>query len=147
MAWKLAKGKANVKVAGVSKSNRQTAIKHLTKYSPDTVKVTLIREKQNIFDNNAIAVMVSVNNSQAYKIGYITAAVAKLLSGVIDNITTIKASLQAITGGYYPDMMRGLRLSLSIWEEGKPQSTKEKSLTRPPTKATCKTRTPHGADT
>lgn len=114
MAWKLAKGKATVKVAGVSKGGRQTAIKHLTKYSPGTVKVTLIREKQNIFDNNAIAVMVSVNNSQAYKMGYITAAVAKLLSGVNDNITTIKASLQAITGGYYPDMMCGLRLSLSI---------------------------------
>ena len=114
MAWKLAKGKATVKVAGVSKSNRQTAIQHLTKYSPDTVKVTLIRENRNSYDNNAIAVMVSANGSQAYKMGYISAAVAKLLSGVIDNITTIKASLQTITGGYYTDMMYGLKLSLSF---------------------------------
>ncbi len=114
MAWKLAKGKAAVKVSGVSKYRRQVAIRHLAKYAPEVVKVALIRENTNIYDNNAIAVMVSVNGSQAYKIGYIPAAVAKLLSGVIDNITTINASLKAITGGYYADMMSGLKLSLSI---------------------------------
>ena len=44
----------------------------------------------------------------------ISAAVACLLSGVIDNITTVNARLQAITGGFYADMVQGLRLTLSI---------------------------------
>ncbi|MDD6488224.1 MAG: HIRAN domain-containing protein [Clostridia bacterium] len=114
MAWRLAKNKAVVKVAGVSKGNRQTAIKHLEKYAADTVNVTLAREQANKFDSNAIAVYVSVKGSKAYKIGYIQACIAKLLSEIMDNITTIKASLKAITGGFYEDMLQGLLLNLSI---------------------------------
>jgi hypothetical protein len=114
MAWKLAKSQATVKVAGVSQGNRQVAINHLRHYSPECVQVSLTRESHNQYDSNAIAVNVSVNGSKAYKMGYIPAAVAALLSEVIDNITEIKAGLQAIVGGYYADMMSGLRLNLSI---------------------------------
>ena len=113
-AWRLAKSKAAVKVAGVSKYNRQTALDHLRRYAAECVQITLQRESRNTYDSNAIAVLVSVNGSRAYKMGYIPAAVASILSGVIDNITEIKASLQTITGGFYADMMSGLRLNLSI---------------------------------
>lgn len=114
MAWRLAKGTATVRVAGVSKGNRQTAIEHLKHYNTALVDVSLARENTNIYDSNAIAVFITVGNSTTYKIGYIPAAVAQLLSGVIDNISKIKASIQAITGGFYTDMMSGLRLNLSI---------------------------------
>lgn len=113
MAWKLHKGTASVKVAGVTKERRQEAIEHLSRYNPETVSFSLLREKQNSFDLNAIAVYASVGNGKPYKMGYISAAVACLLSGV-DNITTVNARLQAITGGFYADMVQGLRLSLSI---------------------------------
>lgn len=113
MAWKLHKGTASVKVAGVTKERRQEAIEHLSRYNPETVSFSLLREKQNSFDLNAIAVYASVGNGKPYKMGYISAAVACLLSGVID-ITAINARLQAITGGFYADMVQGLRLSLSI---------------------------------
>lgn len=113
MAWKLAKGKASVKVAGVTKERRQEAIEHFSRYNPETVSFSLLREKQNSFDLNAIAVYASVGSGKAYKMGYISAAVACLLSGV-DNITAVNARLQAITGGFYADMVQGLRLSLSI---------------------------------
>ena len=113
-AWRLAKSKAAVKVAGVSKYNRQTALDHLRNYAAECVQITLQRESRNTYDSNAIAVLVSVNGSRFYKMGYIPAAIASILSGVIDNITEIKASLQAITGGFYADMMSGLRLNLSI---------------------------------
>ena len=113
-AWRLAKSKAAVKVAGVSKGNRQAAIEHLRRYTAESVQVTLKRESGNTYDGNAIAVFASVNGSKAYKMGYIPAAVAALLSGVIDTVTTLKASVQAITGGYYADMMSGLRLNLSF---------------------------------
>lgn len=114
MAWKLAKGKASVKVAGVTKERRQEAIEHLSRYNPEMVSFSLLREKQNSFDLNAIAVYASVGNGKPYKIGYISAAVACLLSDIIDNITTVNARLQAITGGFYADMVQGLRLTLSI---------------------------------
>lgn len=113
MAWKLAKGKASVKVAGVTKERRQEAIEHLSRYNPEMVSFSLLREKQNSFDLNAIAVYASVGNGKPYKMGYISAAIACLLSGVID-ITAVNARLQAITGGFYADMVQGLRLTLSI---------------------------------
>ncbi|WP_329961417.1 HIRAN domain-containing protein [Ruminococcus sp.] len=72
------------------------------------------RESDNQYDRNAIAVYASVGSGKPYKMGYISAAVACLLSGIIDNITTVNARLQAITGGFYADMVQGLRLSLSI---------------------------------
>lgn len=114
MAWKLAKGKASVKVAGVTKERRQEAIEHLSRYNPERVSFSLQREKQNSFDRNAIAVYARVKGGKPYKMGYVSAAVACLLSGVIDNITAINARLQAITGGFYADMVQGLRLTLSI---------------------------------
>lgn len=52
--------------------------------------------------------------AKPYKMGYISASVACLLSGIIDNITAVNARLQAVTGGFYADMLQGLRLSLSI---------------------------------
>ena len=113
-AWRLAKSKAAVKVAGVSKYNRQTALDHLRSYAAESVQITLQRESRNIYDSNAIAVLVSVNGSRTYKMGYIPAAAAAILSGVMDKVTEIRASLQAITGGFYADMMSGLRLNLSI---------------------------------
>ena len=114
MAWKLHKGTASVKVAGVTKGRRQEAIEHLSRYNPETVSLVLNRESDNQYDSNAIAVYASVGKSKPYKMGYISAAVACLLSGVIDSITAINARFQAVTGGFYADMVQGLRLSLSI---------------------------------
>ena len=98
----------------MSKGNRQVAIDHLRSYAAECVQVTLQRESRNTYDSNAIAVLVSVNGSKAYKMGYIPAAVAAILSEVRDTVTEIRASLQAITGGFYEDMMSGLRLNLEI---------------------------------
>ena len=47
-AWRLAKSKAAVKVAGVSKGNRQVAIDHLRSYAAECVQVTLQREPERI---------------------------------------------------------------------------------------------------
>lgn len=116
LAWRLAKGKASVKVAGVTKGNRQKAIEHLKRYSLDMVSFILKREPNNIYDSNAISVYAKVGNSKMYKMGYISAVVSNLLCGVIDNITSIKATLQAITGGFYVDMVQGIRLHLSTEE-------------------------------
>ncbi|MDD6490202.1 MAG: HIRAN domain-containing protein [Clostridia bacterium] len=112
LAWRLIKGVANIKVSGVSKHQR--AIEHLRRYDSKDIKVVLQREANNTYDKNAIAVLVSVNNSASYKIGYVPRKIAALLYEIMDNITNINASLQAIVGGYYKDMMSGIRLNLVI---------------------------------
>ena len=116
LAWRLAKGKASVKVAGVTKGNRQQAIEHIKRYRLDMVSFKIKGESNNINDSNAISVYAKVGNSKMYKMGYISAVVSNLLCGVIDNITSIKATLQAITGGFYVDMVQGIRLHLSTEE-------------------------------
>ncbi len=72
-AWELIKGNTiESKIAGVTKGNRQKALHRiLTHYTPNQVRVWLERDKANLHDNNAVAVMISVNSSVAYKIGYI----------------------------------------------------------------------------
>lgn len=81
-AWSLIKGKAiESKVAGVTKGNRQKALHRiLTHYTPNQVRVWLERDKANLHDNNAVAVMISVNNSKSYKIGYISKNLAYVIS-------------------------------------------------------------------
>lgn len=81
-AWELIKGNTiESKVAGVTKGNRQKALHRiLTHYTPNQVRVCLERDKAILHDNNAVAVMISVNRSVAYKIGYIPKNLAYVIS-------------------------------------------------------------------
>lgn len=81
-AWELIKGNTiESKVAGVTKGNRQKALHRIfTHYKPKQVRVWLERDKANLHDNNAVAVIISVNGSVAYKIGYIPSNLAYVIS-------------------------------------------------------------------
>ena len=81
-AWELIKGNTiESKIAGVTKGNRQKALARIAAaYRPNQVRVWLERDKANLHDNNAIAVMISVNRSVAYKIGYIPKNLAYVIS-------------------------------------------------------------------
>lgn len=81
-AWELIKGNTiESKIAGVTKGNRQKALHRLlTHYTPNQVNVWLERDKANLHDNNAVAVIISVNDSVAYKIGYIPSSLAYVIS-------------------------------------------------------------------
>ena len=98
IAWTLAKGH-EVKVNGTTFSTRQEAIERLTRYPMEQVRFTLLREESNLHDKNAVSVMVSVNGSQAYKIGYIPAVIAPTVSAILNNGTAIRTQLKAIVGG------------------------------------------------
>lgn len=113
LAWAMAKG-TTTKIAGTSKLNRQEALRRLTMYSPSETQFKLIRESDNIYDSNAVAVCVSVKGSRQYKIGYIPAQTAKIVSAVLDRGLNMNAGLNAIVGGYVDGMMYGLRLELCI---------------------------------
>jgi len=113
LAWAMAKGQ-DTAVNGVTFGNRQKAIERLTRYTPEQVKFTFTRELDNAFDKNAVAVMVSVNGSTQYKIGYVPAATAPLVSAILNNGANIKAKLKAIVGGWADGISYGLRLSMSL---------------------------------
>ena len=72
-AWELIKGNTiSTKIAGVTKGNRQLALHRIaTLYRSEQVKITLERDRTNLFDNNAVKVLVSINGSDSYEIGFI----------------------------------------------------------------------------
>ena len=111
-AWELIKGNTiESKVAGVTKGNRQKALHRiLTHYTPNQVRVWLERDKANLHDNNAIAVMISVNRSVAYKIGYIPRNLAYVISAGI----SLKTVFKEVRGHYTRFMNYGAVITLQL---------------------------------
>jgi len=71
IAWQIIKNGLSVSVAGVTFGNRQTALKRITAYDVSQRKVYLEPEPGNPFDHSAVKVLVSINNSAKYHLGYL----------------------------------------------------------------------------
>jgi hypothetical protein len=97
-------GSFELKVTGVSFGSRQIALQRLTTYDPSEIEVTLDPEPENPVDKNAVAVMVSVNGSPAYRIGYVPASETKTVKTIHG-----KPSIKVLVGDTY-----GARLTLAI---------------------------------
>ena len=95
LAWAMGNGKETA-VAGTTYENRQAALERLTQYSPEEVSFTLEREPDNRYDQNAVAVMVTVNGSKPYRIGYVPAVSAPVVSAMLGNGTGVKARLSRL---------------------------------------------------
>ncbi len=113
VAWQLSKQGGVSTVAGVTYENRQRLIQRLTRYDASKITVTLHRDKQNIFDPNAIAVVASVEGKGSAVIGYIPALAALKVARLMDKGITIKTMLEHIVGGY-DGLSYGLRVRLAI---------------------------------
>ena len=114
-AWATVKAKRIFcKVSGVTFGNRQTALKRLEAHIRNgaEVKTTLQREASNKTGSNAIKVLVSVNGSAAYHLGYIPAEVAAVLAPLMDKVGELKAHLYNIVGGYEARSTYGARLAI-----------------------------------
>jgi hypothetical protein len=97
-------GNLELKVAGVTFGSRQTALKRLTAYDPSQISVSLTPEPENPVDKDAVAIMVSVNGGNAYRIGYVPAentGIVKAFQG--------SAHIKVLPGDIY-----GARLSIAV---------------------------------
>ena len=66
-AWVLVKlPLVKTKVAGVTFGRRQEAIEHLSRYSPENIHIVLKRERCNVSDRNAVAVIAMVSGKGSY---------------------------------------------------------------------------------
>ncbi len=115
-AWELVKGNViHTKVAGVTKGNRQIALHHIaTRYTPNDISVKLVRDKANLYDNNAVKVFVSVKGSMAYNLGYIPRNLAYVVSSIMDKGIELKAAFKEVRGRYADYMNYGAVISLQI---------------------------------
>ena len=113
-AWKTVKSTIETKVAGVTFENRQQALENLKKYNTEHINIILAREKENEHDNNAIAVIVSVKDKGAYKMGYIPRTLSKMVAPLMDYGKNVKAVFKEIRGKYHSYHNYGMKMSLII---------------------------------
>lgn len=114
-AWALIKGKAiNTRITGVTKGNRQKALHRIaTKYGA-AVKVKLERDTANLYDNHAVNVIVSVNDSDNYNLGCIPRNLAYVVSALMDKGLTIAATFKGIMGDYSTATNYGAVITLQL---------------------------------
>jgi hypothetical protein len=100
-AWAIIKGKTiQSKVAGVSFNGTQQVLERLASINVEEVEINLVREAQNEFDANAIAVTVNVNKNKApRKIGYLPSDLAQYMAKLIDKGLKLTAAFKGVTGG------------------------------------------------
>lgn len=114
-AWALIKmPQLLTSVAGVTYGKRQTAIEHLTRYNPQDIGFSLVRDHNNSFDSNAIGVIATVRNKGSYCMGYLPKALATFLAPLMDKGRTVKCLLREIKGLYQPYMNYGLGIEVII---------------------------------
>jgi len=114
-AWQTVKAETlNIKVAGVTFGNRQTALEHLKKYAADNISINLERDTANEHDTNAVAVIATVKDKGSYKIGYIPQKLSATIAPLIDYGKSVKAQFKEVIGKYQSYHNYGLSVNLSI---------------------------------
>ena len=114
-AWAQVKNTMKVRVAGTTFENRQERLQFLQQFHLNDLTVTLKREPDNEFDNNAIQIIVHIKPiSCRTVIGYLPKELARELSKVIDIGIQVKASLIQIIGGYSYKEMLGALIDIQI---------------------------------
>lgn len=114
-AWTLVKlSGVTVKVAGVTYGKRQTAIEHLTHYRPQDIRISLWRDKGNVADKNAVAVIAAVRGKGAYKMGYLPRAFSAFIAPLMDSGKTVFSRLTAICGGQALYLSYGMRIEVRV---------------------------------
>lgn len=114
-AWKLIRCRSvTTRVTGTSFDGRQNVLELLTKYHPDLVSVKLIREPQNPYDRNAVAVVAEVSGKVTAKLGYLAQAVAAVVAAMLDKGLSVIGEQLRITGGHGAFESYGARITVAM---------------------------------
>ena len=98
-AWEQVK-ETSFRIKGVMAAGRQQRIAYLDNFRKDDLQVGFIRERDNAFDKNAVAVLVMVKSLKKYtKVGYLPRVAAERLAPVLDKGIKLNGNI-SILGGY-----------------------------------------------
>ena len=84
------------RVAGVTHAKRQTAIEHLQHYNAEDISITLVRDKHNTADTNAVAVVATVKGKGSYTMGYLPRAMAMFIAPLLNAGKAVKSCYRAV---------------------------------------------------
>lgn len=114
-AWKIIRYKSlRTKINGTSFDNRQNVLQLLCKYNPADIAVKLVRDRNNAFDSNAIAVTTAVKGKVSAVIGYLPKAVASVVAALMDKGINVNADTFSVVGGTDEFVNYGARINIKI---------------------------------
>ena len=113
-AWGMAKGQAVEKVTGVQFNHRQAAIAHLMQYPEDAIRFHPVRERDNRYDVNAVAVAAEVIGRGQIQNGVPAYRFCRPAGPDYGQGQTLRAALKSIVGGAGEGLSYGLRVRVAI---------------------------------
>lgn len=112
-AWRRVKETMTTKVSGVTHANRQQLLQYIANQKKENLTVYLKRDKANLYDKYAVAVVVEIKGVGYAHIGYIAKGLAQSFAGVIDKDIPLKADIQ-VTGGTIGKETYGALVTIAV---------------------------------
>lgn len=113
-AWRRVKDGMKVCVSGVTQEKRQDLLQFMAGRKPEELTVYLRRDKANLYDKYAVAVVVRIQNVGYAHIGYLPRTLSQVMAAVIDAGVQVKADLEQIIGGYSCKETLGALVSIEV---------------------------------
>lgn len=107
-AWKRVKESMTCRVSGVTYENRQQLLKFIASQKEDDLTVYLRRDRANVHDRYAVAVVVGIKGVGYAHIGYLAKGLAQSMAAVIDKGMEFRADVKIIGGYSYKETLGAL---------------------------------------
>lgn len=98
-AWRRIKEGITIKAAGVTFGNRQKLLQFIAGRKPEELTTYLKRDRANIFDKYAVAVVVGIKGIGYAHIGYLPKGIAQSVAVILESGMELQANTKVI-GGY-----------------------------------------------
>ena len=103
-----------VRVSGVTQGKRQELLRFIAGRKPEELTVYLQRDRANLCDKYAVAVVIGIRDIGYAHIGYLPRTLSQGMAAVIDAGVRVKADLKQIIGGYSYKETLGALVSIEV---------------------------------
>ena len=107
-AWRRVKESMTCRVSGVTYENRQQLLQFIAGQKEEDLTVYLRRDKANVHDRYAVAVVIGIKGVGYAHIGYLAKGLAQSMAPIIDKGMEIKADVKIIGGYSYKETLGAL---------------------------------------
>lgn len=83
-SWRIAYRTVLIRVSGVAQGNRQELLQFIAGRKPEDLSVYLRRDRANLYDKYAVAVVIGIRNVGYAHIGYLPKALSQGMAAVIE---------------------------------------------------------------
>ena len=98
-AWRRIKESMTCRVSGVTYGKRQQLLQFIAGRKPEELTVYLQRDRANVHDRFAVAVVIGIRDIGSAHIGYLPKGLSQGVAAVIDKGIQVKTMLMQIIGG------------------------------------------------